>query len=77
MTRYQTVGGCLVDAYDNWASIARFGSKEKAQRALASLVNCSRCVDCFNCSGCVDCFVCVDCVGLAKDYCLSGCIARN
>lgn len=59
----------LKDANGNKCSVEYFGTKEEAQKALDSLVdcknctNCSRCSDCSRCSGCSGCSGCSECSG--------------
>ena len=56
----------LTDAHGNRASVAYFGSREAAQAALDSLVDCKDCVNCRHCSacsGCSDCRACSACSG--------------
>lgn len=45
----------LTDENGNRASIEYFGSREAAQKALDSLVNCKNCDDCVDCEDCEDC----------------------
>ena len=45
----------LRDARGNTASIKYFGSREAAQEALDSLVDCDDCEDCSDCSRCSRC----------------------
>jgi hypothetical protein len=44
----------LKDTNGNKCSVEYWGSTEAAQKALDSLIDCSRCSDCSNCSGCSD-----------------------
>ncbi len=45
----------LKDANGNKCSVEYFGSKEAAQKALDSLLDCENCTNCSDCSGCSRC----------------------
>jgi len=54
----------IKDGNGNKCSVEYFGSRELAQAALDSLINCENCTncrDCSDCSGCSVCSVCRDC----------------
>lgn len=51
----------LEDKSGNKCSVEYFGSAEKAQAALDSLVNCYDCINCFLCWGCLRCSECSRC----------------
>jgi len=40
------------DDYGNKCSVEYFGSKENAQKALDSLIECKNCINCSDCSDC-------------------------
>ena len=52
----------LEDSDGNKASVEYFGSVEKAQNALDSLINCANCINCSNCANCTNCTNCVGCI---------------
>ena len=49
------------DGDGNKCSVEYFGSREVAERALASLKNCKNCTNCSDCSGCSGCSDCSGC----------------
>ena len=49
------------DGNGNICQIAYFGSREAAQAALDSLVECRNCINCSHCSYCSGCVGCVNC----------------
>ena len=72
----------IKDDNGNKVSIEYFGTKEAAQKALDSLVNCTNCTNCKNCtrcsgcsgcSGCLRCSDCSDCLDCSDCSCCSGC----
>jgi hypothetical protein len=62
------------DAHGNRCSVEYWGSKEAAQKALDSLINCKSCVNCSYCEACLRCsesFVCTYCARCKGcTYCL-------
>ena len=42
----------VTDARGNKCSVSYWGSREAAQRALDSLIECDNCINCLRCSGC-------------------------
>jgi len=69
----------LKDKDGNKCSVEYFGTKEKAQKALDSLVDCENCVncsdcrDCRYCGGCRRCRRCSGCSGCSDYSDCSGC----
>ncbi len=51
----------ISDENGNRNSVAYWGSKENAEKALDSLVDCRYCRDCSSCSSCSDCRSCRSC----------------
>jgi hypothetical protein len=52
----------LEDAQGNKCEISYFGSREKAQQALDSCINCRNCTNCANCTNCRNCRCCEFCI---------------
>jgi hypothetical protein len=73
ITQLEFVNGVLTDVNNNTASVAYWGSEDRARRALASLSRCSRCADCVGCSDCSRCSDCADCVGCTDCVGCVGC----
>ena len=63
----------LTDANGNRNSITYWGSREAAQRALDSLIDCRDCTNCSDCSDCSGCSRCSDCSGCSDCSRCSGC----
>ncbi len=72
----------IEDSNGNKCSVEYFGTREKAQAALDSLVRCRRCVncsdcsdcsDCSRCSRCADCYDCSSCADCYRCYSCVGC----
>jgi hypothetical protein len=64
------------DENGNTSTVARWGSREGAEAALATLGYCSNCRDCSYCRGCRDCRHCRDCrdcIGCRDCIDCSGC----
>ena len=59
--------------YNNWIDKkgnmwnCKLFTKEQAEKASKTLVNCMFCIDCTNCIKCNDCINCKDCVSC--EYC--------
>ncbi len=63
----------VTDAFNNRASVERWGSEAAARASLATLVNCRNCWNCSNCYDCSDCYDCYDCSDCYDCYDCSGC----
>ena len=55
----------LGDSDGNRSSVAYFGSREAAEIALASLVNCKNCTNCERCTNCTGCWECAGLFGVS------------
>jgi hypothetical protein len=51
----------FVDANGNRATVAFWGSAEKARASLLTLIDCTKCIDCWQCELCFDCKRCKGC----------------
>jgi hypothetical protein len=49
------------DASGNCATVAFWGSAEKAKESLKTLIDCDACIDCYNCRRCFKCTRCTGC----------------
>jgi len=58
----------IKDNRGNKCSVEYFGSKEAAQKALDSLINCDNCTNCSRCSGCSGCSRCSGCSNITYLY---------
>jgi len=65
--------GWLIDERNNRSEIAYFGSREAAEKALLSLVDCDNCINCSYCSDCSDCSGCSYCSDCSRCSDCSGC----
>ena len=57
----------ITDEHGNRASIAYWGSEDRARASLASLTDCRNCTNCSDCSRCSGCSYCSYCSGCS--YC--------
>ncbi len=61
------------DSRGNKCSVQYFGSREAAQKALDSLVDCDNCTNCSRCARCADCSRCWVCERCSRCASCSGC----